>query len=212
MEQALPDTISLSLDDVDANHLLPHARRADPGPGNLRRPGQSDGRAPAARADLPQARPAQTEQRVVDPYHLANINGEWFLFAFDHLRKDLRTFVPARIKAIRHTGKTFERRAEVLAGKAAARQLWRPVRARAILTWSSASARGCRLHPREEVARLAATARTQGRADRTAPEALQPGGSRALGPELGRRCRRPATGRTRRRGPRAAQRILKAKL
>ncbi len=50
------------------------------------------------------------EHRLVDPYHLANINGEWFLFAFDHLRQDLRTFVPARIKGIRQTGKTFERR------------------------------------------------------------------------------------------------------
>jgi predicted DNA-binding transcriptional regulator YafY len=51
----------------------------------------------------------QTEQRLVDPYHLANINGEWFLFAYDHLRKDIRTFVPARIQAVRATGKTFSR-------------------------------------------------------------------------------------------------------
>jgi predicted DNA-binding transcriptional regulator YafY len=40
---------------------------------------------------------------------MANINGEWFLFAYDHLRKDIRTFVPARIKAVRPTGVTFER-------------------------------------------------------------------------------------------------------
>ena len=93
-----------------ADHLLPHPRRADPGPGDLRRPGQSHRRAPATGADLSQARPARPEQRVVDPYHLANINGEWFLFAFDHLRKDIRTFVPARIKAVKPTGKTFERR------------------------------------------------------------------------------------------------------
>ena len=45
---------------------------------------------------------------MVDPYHLANINGEWFLFAFDHLRKDIRTFVPARIKSAKQTGKTFQ--------------------------------------------------------------------------------------------------------
>jgi proteasome accessory factor B len=51
----------------------------------------------------------QTESRVVDPYHLANINGEWFLFAFDHLRRDIRTFVPARIHGARQTGKTFTR-------------------------------------------------------------------------------------------------------
>jgi predicted DNA-binding transcriptional regulator YafY len=49
------------------------------------------------------------ETRVVDPYHLANINGEWFLFAYDHLRKDIRTFAPARIKSVRKTGARFER-------------------------------------------------------------------------------------------------------
>ena len=56
-------------------------------------------------------KPAQSapQRRVVDPYHLANINGEWFLFAYDHLRKDLRTFVPARVQEAKPTGKTFER-------------------------------------------------------------------------------------------------------
>ncbi len=51
----------------------------------------------------------KTEPRIVDPYHLANINGEWFLFAHDHARKDIRTFVPARIQSAKPTGKTFER-------------------------------------------------------------------------------------------------------
>src|SRR5258707_3572148 len=51
----------------------------------------------------------RSERRIIDPYHLANINGEWFLFAYDHLRKDIRTFVPARIKSIRRTGKLFVR-------------------------------------------------------------------------------------------------------
>jgi predicted DNA-binding transcriptional regulator YafY len=50
-----------------------------------------------------------TEPRVVDPYHLANINGEWFLFAYCHLRKELRTFVPARILSVSQTGRTFQR-------------------------------------------------------------------------------------------------------
>jgi predicted DNA-binding transcriptional regulator YafY len=50
--------------------------------------------------------------RVVDPYHLANINGEWFLFAFDHARKDIRTFVPARMSDVTTTGKTFPRPAK----------------------------------------------------------------------------------------------------
>lgn len=51
----------------------------------------------------------EPETRVIDPYHLANINGEWYLFAYDHLRGGLRTFVPARIKSVRRTGKTFTR-------------------------------------------------------------------------------------------------------
>ncbi len=52
---------------------------------------------------------SQPEERLIDPYHLANINGEWFLFAYDHLRNDLRTFVPSRIHSVRLTGKKFQR-------------------------------------------------------------------------------------------------------
>ena len=60
--------------------------------------------------ELNYRKPGQkAEARVVDPYHLANINGEWFLFAFDHARKDIRTFAPARIESVKQTGKTFER-------------------------------------------------------------------------------------------------------
>jgi len=51
----------------------------------------------------------QTETRIVDPYHLANINGEWFLFAHCHLRNDIRTFVPARILQAKPTGRAFVR-------------------------------------------------------------------------------------------------------
>jgi proteasome accessory factor B len=51
----------------------------------------------------------ETEPRLVDPYHIANINGEWFLFAYDHDRKDIRTFAPARIKSVEQTGKKFVR-------------------------------------------------------------------------------------------------------
>ncbi len=55
----------------------------------------------------PGARRAET--RVIDPWHLANINGEWYLFAHDHLRRALRTFVPARIRSVEPTGETFTR-------------------------------------------------------------------------------------------------------
>lgn len=51
----------------------------------------------------------EPEPRKVDPYHLANINGEWFLFAYCHLRNDVRTFVPARIQRVTPTGSHFAR-------------------------------------------------------------------------------------------------------
>ena len=51
---------------------------------------------------------SEAEPRVVDPYHLANINGEWFRFAHCHLRDDIRTFTPARIKKMVETGLSFE--------------------------------------------------------------------------------------------------------
>jgi predicted DNA-binding transcriptional regulator YafY len=107
MEESLPDVISLSLSDIEQSisfqtrsapilnlEILDVLAKATAGHHQLeityRKPGQKN-----------------PEQRRIDPYHLANINGEWFLFAFDHLRKDIRTFVPARIKALRQTGRTF---------------------------------------------------------------------------------------------------------
>jgi len=109
MSASLPDTISLNLADWEQTisfrtsaepilnlEIFDLLAKATAGRQQLRlfyrKPGRSD-----------------AEPRLVDPYHLANINGEWFLFAFDHLRKDIRTFVPARIQKVESTGKTFER-------------------------------------------------------------------------------------------------------
>ena len=109
MEQSLPDTISLSLTDVE--RTISFRTRVEP----ILDLGIFDALAKATAArqqlELSYRKPGQqkTESRVIDPYHLANINGEWFLFGFDHLRRDIRTFVPARIKAIKPTGKSFDR-------------------------------------------------------------------------------------------------------
>ncbi|HEX4645602.1 MAG TPA: YafY family protein [Verrucomicrobiae bacterium] len=106
---SLPDTVSLNL--ADWEQTISFRTRAEPIL-NLEI-FNTLGKAATQRRQLeliyrkPGRR--ETEVRVIDPYHLANINGEWFLFAFDHLRKDIRTFVPARIKSIRPTGKTFAR-------------------------------------------------------------------------------------------------------
>jgi predicted DNA-binding transcriptional regulator YafY len=109
MEESLPDTISLSLSDV---HQTISFRTSAEQILDLE-VFDALAKATAAQRQIEFAyrKPGekQTEQRRVDPYHLANINGEWYLFAYDHLRKDIRTFVPARIKSIKQTGKTFSR-------------------------------------------------------------------------------------------------------
>ena len=109
MEQSLPDTISLNLADVE--HTISFRTRAEP----ILNLEILDALAKAAarrqQIELAYRKPGQPqpEKRLVDPYHLANINGEWYLFAYDHARKDIRTFVPARVKSLKPTGKIFER-------------------------------------------------------------------------------------------------------
>jgi len=106
---ALPDTVSLHLADWD--QTISFRTSAEPVL-NLR---VFDllARATARREQLEiqYRKPGRTqpESRVIDPYHLTNLNGEWYLFAFDHLRRGLRTFVPGRIQSIELTGRTFVR-------------------------------------------------------------------------------------------------------
>ena len=49
----------------------------------------------------------ETLERIIDPYHLGNIKGNWYLFGYCHLRKEVRMFSPGRIKKLEFTGKTF---------------------------------------------------------------------------------------------------------
>jgi predicted DNA-binding transcriptional regulator YafY len=109
MEQALPDTISLNLADI--GQTISFRTRAEPIVDLKIFDVLARAVAQRQQLELHYRKPGQakTEPRVIDPYHLANINGEWFLFAYDQARKDIRTFVPARIQSVKPTGKTFER-------------------------------------------------------------------------------------------------------
>lgn len=109
MAASLPDTISFNL--ADWEQTISFHTRAEPIL-NLEIFDQlAKATAQRRQLELDYRKPGQrqTQRRVVDPYHLANVNGEWFLFAYDHLRGALRTFVPARIQGARPTGETFVR-------------------------------------------------------------------------------------------------------
>jgi len=108
MEESLPETISLNL--ADAEQTISFRTSAEP----ILDLKIFDELARAVsrreQLELIYRKPGQSnEKRIVDPYHLGNINGEWFLFAYDHGRKDIRTFAPARIHGIQPTGKQFEK-------------------------------------------------------------------------------------------------------
>ncbi len=108
MEQALPDTISLNLADIE--QTISFRTRAEPILNLEIFDALAKAVAQRQQLELHYRKPGQpAEKRIVDAYHLANINGEWYLFAYDHARKDLRTFVPARIQSVKPTGETFER-------------------------------------------------------------------------------------------------------
>jgi proteasome accessory factor B len=108
MEQALPDTISLNLADIE--QTISFRTRAEPILDLKIFDVLARAVSQRQQLELQYRKPGQkAEARIVDPYHLANINGEWFLFAFDQARKDIRTFAPARIQSVQPTGKSFER-------------------------------------------------------------------------------------------------------
>ncbi|HZL44426.1 MAG TPA: WYL domain-containing protein [Verrucomicrobiae bacterium] len=109
LEHALPETISFSLSDV--NQSISFRTRAEPVLDLKIFDALATATARRQQIELAYRKPGrrEIEQRIVDPYHLANINGEWYLFAYDHLRADIRTFVPGRIQSATTTGKTFPR-------------------------------------------------------------------------------------------------------
>ena len=109
MAAGLPDTISLNL--AEWEQTISFRTSAEPILNLEIFDALSKATAQHRQLLLTYRKPGQkgTEPRLVDPYHLANINGEWFLFAYCHLRKDIRTFVPARILEAKHTGRTFTR-------------------------------------------------------------------------------------------------------
>ena len=50
----------------------------------------------------------KTSTRAVDPYHLHNIHGDWYLIAYCHTRREPRDFLTSRIKARKRLPSTFQ--------------------------------------------------------------------------------------------------------
>jgi proteasome accessory factor B len=58
------------------------------------------------------AKSSTYERRRVQPYHLGCVSDQWYLFAFDLARQQIRTFVLGRMRDIRRTAAKFHRPAD----------------------------------------------------------------------------------------------------
>lgn len=56
-------------------------------------------------------------KRTIHPYHLTNIRGDWYLIAYDELRKEIRNFSVARIEEWKLIKEKFKRDPEFLVAK-----------------------------------------------------------------------------------------------
>lgn len=50
----------------------------------------------------------ELSERRVDPLHLRNFNGDWYLIAWDHKRREVRDFLVSRIRKLTVTPETFQ--------------------------------------------------------------------------------------------------------
>ena len=109
LERSLPDTVSLNLAQWD--QTISFRTSAEPIVNLEVLDALAAAAASRSQLKLSYRKPntRKVEERIVDPYHLANVNGDWYLFAFDHLRQAIRTFSPARIVSLLPTSVKFER-------------------------------------------------------------------------------------------------------
>ena len=105
---SLPDAVSIHLNEWDEALSFRHTGESDVEVEIFDRVCQAT--AKRRQIQIRYRKPNQEpEERVIDPYQLANINNEWYLYAFDHKRGDIRCFAPTRIMEVTTTGKTFDR-------------------------------------------------------------------------------------------------------
>jgi len=108
ISNSLPDAVSINLNEWDSALSFRHTGESELEVGIFDQVCQAT--AKRRQIQILYRKPNQApEERIIEPYQLANINNEWYLYAFDHKREDIRCFVPSRIVDITTTGKTFDR-------------------------------------------------------------------------------------------------------
>ncbi|HEY8504219.1 MAG TPA: transcriptional regulator [Gemmataceae bacterium] len=108
----LPDTVTVNLDHLREGYSFrgPEPGGADPRMFRQLERAVREGR----QLELVYWSASRDEvcRRVVDPYHLTSVQGEWYLIAYCHLREEVRMFAPSRVRSLKETGARFARPAD----------------------------------------------------------------------------------------------------
>ncbi|MBU0480605.1 MAG: WYL domain-containing protein [Proteobacteria bacterium] len=99
IEQSLPDKVSVEPSWVDDRMSVLQERGTDIDPATWDKVAEALHH--NRRLRLSYLKPGDTaeEEREIDPYHVVNFQGEWYVAGFCHRRRDIRIFALSRIKA-----------------------------------------------------------------------------------------------------------------
>lgn len=107
LSQVLQDEISVDLGELTAALSFRHTGQANTSLEIFQKVTQALMHSRELSFSYKKLQGARAEKRRVQPYHLGSIDGQWYLFAHDLARKDIRTFVLGRIRSVPELGKKF---------------------------------------------------------------------------------------------------------
>jgi predicted DNA-binding transcriptional regulator YafY len=106
---ALTDAVSVDFDALADAYSFETAATSDLDPKVFRRLGRAIVDMRQIEMTYFSAARGKATRRLVDPLHLRNYQGEWYLIAFDHLREEVRDFHAGRVRELSVTEMTFKR-------------------------------------------------------------------------------------------------------
>jgi predicted DNA-binding transcriptional regulator YafY len=106
--EGLTDRITIDLGHLDASHSFRTTAQAPFDPGIFRDLAAAVLGCRRVVLDYWTASRDERARREVDPYHLACVDGQWYVIGHCHLRGDVRMFAPGRIQALEVTEETFD--------------------------------------------------------------------------------------------------------
>lgn len=109
LTEGLTDKISFSWTHVEGSVSFRQAGTTVPDLKLFERAGEAVLRSQEVEFDYTKPRAEAPERRRVQPYHLACIDGQWYLFGQDLIRGEIRTFALTRMRGLRNLRKPFLR-------------------------------------------------------------------------------------------------------